>query len=262
MSVPVHILCTVRNPQLLPATLMVFDSLRVGFPKAVVTAHLNCWEQSRIWEKVMGHCNNAKVDHTRIWPTVKHHEWILALIEHEASPFWICDTDIVFFDQIFNIPFDGCALAGRYIPQFYCQFAKAITRPRLHGSLLYLDPAKIKAALDERWKDIPACYALPKPTLQELVFPRYVPHAVGSLDKKAFYDTCAGLFHAIGGQRFTDAQNDSFGHLGSSTLVDVVSEHYSRGNLREWHASVLDQPHLLKGQWQRDQEFYRQCYCE
>lgn len=248
----------------------MFKSIRVGFPSSEITVWWNgpldnsCVERKAVYHAVADGLESPRSTNGPHWwdfPTT-HHEWVLHLIEKETKPFWICDSDIVMFGQIFNIPFDGCALAGRYIPQFYCQFSKAITRPRLHGSLLYLDPAKIKAALDERWKDIPDCYALPTPTLQELVFPRYVPHAVGSLDKTAFYDTCAGLFHAIGGQRFTDAQNDNFGHLGSATLVDVVSEHYSRGNLREWHASVLDQPHLLKGQWKRDQEFYRSAYAD
>ena len=41
---PVHILVTIRKPDLLPAAMMVFKSIRVGFPTAHINVYWNGWD--------------------------------------------------------------------------------------------------------------------------------------------------------------------------------------------------------------------------
>lgn len=267
-SVTVHILATCRKAELLPATLMVFQSLRVGFPTAKVMVQINAFPRDFVPYSEMLIRKSVEVELEKMggkWETVPanattHHEWICSLIEKEKEPFFICDTDICLWSNFECFDFTGAALAGRYVPQFYCNFTKAITRPRLHGCLLYIDPVKVKSKAEEYGNQFPDCYATPRPTLQDLVFPRYVP--CGPMGKVSFYDTCSVLYCAIGGQKFTDEQNLVFDHLQSGTLSDLVAPTYPSGNMREWHAAVLDQPHLIKGQWERDKAFYKSAYAE
>lgn len=259
----VHLLVTVRNEELLRASTLVFDSIRTGFPTAKIRVTLNNMSLKHETDVNLSLLNVASEGSAVLSLTsaVSHHEWILNLLATENDPFWICDTDIVFWDNFECFDFSGCAMAGRYVPQFKCDFAKAITRPRLHTCLLYLDPMLIKQKVKEYGERFPEAYCLPRPTLQDLVFPRYVPQRFGALDKTAFYDTCAGLFHAIGGRVFADEHNFQFDHLNFGTLSDVVATHYPGCEIRESHFAAFQSPSILKGQWQRDAEFYRNRAC-
>jgi hypothetical protein len=259
--VKVHLLVTVRNPDLIGAATMVWNTIRIGFPTADIHATFNDvsihhrsvlhdYLQSAGAERVSSNC----------FP-LDHHHWILSLIEKETEPFWICDTDICFWQNFERFEFKGAALAGRYTPQFYCSFANARTCPRLHTCLLRIDPSEVKVLVKLYGEQFPDTYCTPRPTLADLIFPRYTPYRFGAIQKKYFSDTCSLLYAAIGGQMFTNEQNSAFDHLNFGTLCDVVAPRLG-GSVREMHAAVLDQPHLLKGQWKRDQEFYRNAYAE
>jgi hypothetical protein len=91
-----------------------------------------------------------------------------------------------------------------------------------------------------------------------LIYPQFHPERTGKLLKTYFNDTCSMLYQAIGGQAFTDEQNDVFDHLNFGTLSDLVDPCYGpREAIRQQHFAVFDQPHILKGAWRTDAEFYR-----
>lgn len=266
----VHLLVTVRKPELLRAATLVFDTIRIGFPESQIEAQLNVFPDPSI-PRSAGDAIDAHAGIREAAKTVDvdtfgdgtttHHEWILSLIEKETEPFFICDTDICFWQNFERFEFKGAALVGRYTPQFYCSFANARTCPRLHTCLLRIDPVEVKVLVKLYGEQFPDTYCTPRPTLADLIFPRYTPYRFGAIQKKYFSDTCSLLYAAIGGQMFTDEQNSAFDHLNFGTLSDVVAPCLG-GSVREMHAAVLDQPHLLKGQWKRDQEFYRNAYAE
>jgi hypothetical protein len=98
----VHILATCRNPELLPATLLVFKSIRVGFPTAEIHVVYN--NLSLEHEGILNG-ENRNYHAETILPltsTIIHHEWITLLLEHETEPFFICDTDMVFWNRSSN----------------------------------------------------------------------------------------------------------------------------------------------------------------
>lgn len=275
-AVTVHILATLRKPELLPATLLVFKSIRVGFPSSEIIVQVNpqCdveghpgwtipYSEILISKLVEQELEKSGGPWNRVshGPTT-HHEWLLNLIETEKEPFWICDTDVHFFESMEQFDFNGHPLAGRYVPQFYCDFAGAITRQRIHTFLMRISPSTVKSFVEEYVGQFTDLYCTPRPTLKDLVFPRYTPVRFGCTRKAYFSDTTSLLYQVVGGHSFTDKENEAVGHLGSGTLVDEVSVRYPRGNMMEWHASVLDQPHLLKGQWERDKAFYKSAYSE
>jgi len=246
----VHLLATVRQPDLLPAATLVFKTLRVGFPTVDVTVWVNgpdhYTEIFRAGEKVG---IKAFVELTTV-----HHKWVTYLIEHEQEPFWICDTDVVFFGNMEHFDFGNARLAGRYSPKFNCKFSRAFTMPRLHTCLMRIEPEPLRAAVALYGGLFPDCYATPRPTLEDLVFPRYIPDVEHT--RPSFYDTCGLLYHALGGIKMQPKHMDCFEHLGSATLSDLVAKAYPEYRVRETHFSIFENPQLAKGLGKMQDRFY------
>lgn len=260
----VHVLCTVRKEELLPAATMVFPTLRTGFPTAEITVWWNgpldnnSKERTAVYHAVaeaLLHPRSIGGPHWWDFPTT-HHAWIAHLIARESEPFWICDTDVCFWDDFEQFDFSSVSLAGRYTPQFRCRFVNGITLPRLHTCLLRIDPVKVKSSIAEYVKQFPDIYCSPKPTLTDLVFPRYTPHRLNSTRRTFFNDTCSLLYAAIGGQSFTEEQNKCFGHLQFGTLGDRVAEAYPGANILQSQFAAFEDTELLRDRWKSDQAWY------
>jgi hypothetical protein len=262
----VHLLVTIRKEELFPASVLVFKSIRTGFPTATITAHLNDWAtRKERWGSVLDICTHYGVNPETIPPVegnIEHHDWIRRLFREETDPFFVLDTDVGFWENFEHFDFSNAAMAGRYVPQFFCRFANAITRPRLHTCLLYIDPVQVRNQVDAYASQFPDTYCTPRPSLRDLVFPRYIPYKFGAVTKNYFHDTCCLLYQAIGGQPFDDQQNLAFDHAQSMTISDLVAPHYPGGDIREHHFAIFQNPEVLKGQWLRDKEFYRQRACD
>ena len=83
----VHILATCRKPELLPYTTLVFETLRVGFPKSKIRVTINNIPPERGLASVQDCCKQVDADLDAA--NTIHHEWIAGLIEKETEPFWI-----------------------------------------------------------------------------------------------------------------------------------------------------------------------------
>lgn len=209
---PVHILASCRRPDLAPMTTLVFDSLRTGFPNAEVTVHLNgdvlknCPDAAKAAEAVG--CKVIEKSATI------HHEWIEGLVNKETEPFYLLDTDVIFYNSIEHWRFDG-PLAGWRIPEWQDEFAGAVTRARLHTSLLYVDPQAVRQKLEEFQS------VCPQTPFTPLANP-YHPIVLPVNGRMYFYDTCSILYHSVGGQAFTDQQLDSYFHFFFGCIPDLV----------------------------------------
>lgn len=243
----VHILATCRRPDLLPYTLLVFKTLRTGFPTAAITVYLNSMNPMGTHSQtIVGEANKVGAQ-TMMVDTI-HHCWIEGLLNTQEEPFWILDTDVIFFDNIEQFTFTE-AMAGWRIPEFKDEFSGAITRARLHTSLLYLDPKKIEAALLEYCKPLYLSSFTPQ---VNLVYPVVYPFK----GKSYFCDTCSMLYHAIGGEAFNDAQKDAFFHFNFGTISDLVMPRLrNHDEMQVARQTVLNDPKLAKGLW-RVQEMY------
>jgi hypothetical protein len=98
MNAPLHILATVRNPALLDAALLVFKTLRLGFPHNEVTVYGNGLRSDHAGA-VQQATASAAGTFNWIRPTA-HDVWLEHLIQTQTAPFWICDTDMVFFNPM------------------------------------------------------------------------------------------------------------------------------------------------------------------
>lgn len=242
----VFILATCRREDLIPFTMLVFKTFRNGFPTAELDVYSNgtvmCGQPLKDVVEAIG-------GRLFISEETTHHAWIRMLLQKQKEPFWICDTDMVFYRSVEDWKFEG-PLAGYRIPEFYDEFTKATTRARLHTSLLYVDPVRVMELVN--------AYALKHPLTEynppaNLVDPLYMP-----LDGRTiFYDTLAMLYHAIGGTEFNPQQKDSYFHFHFGTFSDMVLP-VLQDNIYLMAArdSVLANPQLGLGMWRAQDEYF------
>lgn len=236
---------------------MVFDTLRVGFPKAHVTVYDNAIGDSvpSIAVKIQPVFRVADEVIELITQT-DHSTWIEQLIREENEPFYLCDTDIVFWGSVEELDFAGAPLAGRLVPRFFDSFTNCITLPRLHTSLLYVDPVLVRQKMCEYFEQFPATPFNPRP---DLIRPKFFPVRnpnTGKLDN-FFHDVCCLLYQVVGGTIFRERELDKFDHLNFGTISDVVAPHYPEQDFREAHFVAFENPSLMRGNWRKDDLWYR-----
>ena len=243
----VHILATCRKLELLPYTTLVFETLRVGFPTAKVFVTINnippeCGRQA-VLDCITKVGAGFDDDNTI------HHEWIDKLIQTEQEPFWVCDTDLIFFDSFENVTSDS-PLTGWCIPEWQDEFSGAITRSRLHPSLLRIDPKLVKEKLAAFRSVTPDTPFTP---FCNPVYPICLPFN----GRMYFHDTLSLLYHAIGGQPFTDEQLDNYFHFNFGTIPDIVIPRLSGSRkMVEAREMVMANPRLGRGAWRNQQDYY------
>lgn len=246
MKPKVFILATCRNTELLPATLLVFNSLRMGFPTAdvVVFDNGNSPEHRRaIAEK----CDSTGCSLIEI-PRTTHVKWIEALFQAETVPFYLLDTDVAFWSKVEHWQFDT-AIAGRRMPQFFDLYTRCVTMTRLHTCLMYVNPAKVKAEVARCKESFVSDFG--DNSLINLFKSFFCITPDG---QRTYYDTAAMLSYHVSATDFNDEHNAAFDHLNCGSYADVVDPVY-RG-LLDSHRKVYCDPHLLRGAWTRQKNFF------
>jgi hypothetical protein len=247
MAANVHILATCRKPELEPFTELVFKTLRVGFPTLPVTAHIN-FDATVLCPSLAKLCKSVGAKTVRV-DTI-HHQWIEKLILSESEPFWIVDTDVVFYESFEEFT-TRKALAGFRVPEWKDEFAGAVTRSRLHPSLLYIDPNLFKDQISGFSKCLPA--SSPFTPFHNPIYPVAIP-LNGVM---YFHDTMSLAYHAIGGEAFNDLAKNKYFHFNFGTLSDVVLPRLSEGEcLMKARDAVLANPELGRGAWREQEEYY------
>jgi hypothetical protein len=256
VSYPVKILAQCTNPELLKATTMVFETLRVGFPTAEVTVYWKGLDKSSEWKAVGDACQKAEVQHFFSIPEGPHADWIQRMVEENQEPFYLCDTDMVFWKSFEGFRFGEAPLAGRFVPQFFDKFTQCATRPRLHTALLYIDPDRVRSATQSYFEAVPNTPYNPRPNLYRPVF---YPFRTGKVLRNYFHDVCGLLYQAIGGASFHVEHLDANDHMQCGTIVDTVGARYP--DMRICNYAAMDNPKILKGAWRQDDAFYAANAC-
>lgn len=254
MNVPnVKILVTCRDREILRGSTLVFDSLRTGFPTAHVTVYLNDIKDLSCKEEIIEACKKAKVDNVIDLknPTI-HHVWIETLVMTEDDPFICLDTDIIFWGKCEEWAFFK-PLAGRLIPEFWDDFTNCITRPRLHGSHLWVRPVEVRKLIEDYRKQFPVTPFNPG---ANLFHPVYLPFMLKGKVLNFFHDTACLLYQAFGGDAFEEKHLNCFDHLNAGTISDLVSPHLPDIRLREAHFAIFENPSLARGAWRQQNNYY------
>lgn len=251
MTTNVHILATCLDDSLMDATLLVFKTLRIGFPKANVTV----WANGMSPENGVTLSKAATDNGCGVIPVdrVSHDRWIESLLAKSPEPFWVLDTDVVFFDAFPQILFPGLFLSGRFEPAFVEPWTKTHRVARLHTCLLFMDPDTIRAKM-RAWMTRWHPKGFPFMPMAELIKQYYVPQGE---DKPAlFYDTCAGLWQALGGTPFSDTQNSTFAHLHCGTYSNRIAG--ALPGIVEIQQAIMNDPGLARGLTEKQNQFYKE----
>lgn len=249
----VYILATVRNPALLEAALLVFKTLRTGFPTARVHVHGNAIEPF-LENEVARAAQKAGAIFTRTVRRIAHDEWIEELVLGAAQPIWVVDTDVVFFDAVETFELDRqAAAAGRLEPEFLEEWTQSTHVERLHTSCLWLNAPRIRAAGRQWMGRFPAIWHTAQ---MNLIRQQFIPVAG---QEPLFYDTCAGMYQALGGQAFTPEQDQAFEHLHCATYSDLITPAVpSLADLARVHKEIYSNPSLARGLLREQSKYYEQ----
>jgi len=247
LNIPVHILVTCRNPDLFAASALVFDTIRTGFPTAriIVTGNALDLEQE---DEIRKHVERIKGGFANLYH-VMHHEWIARLIANELDPFIICDTDIIFWQNMEGFLFRG-PMHGRRVPAFRCPVTETDTMDRLHTALLYIEP---EAFLEyRRQKDEnPAATLHPCFTPMDLVDP--VRFAMRMPGRIWHHDTLGQAYHVLGGEPFSEEILNCYDHVSCGTYLDLLDEKIPGS--RERQMEYVRHPETARGLWRKQQKY-------
>lgn len=249
MKPRVFILATCRKQELLPATLLVFDTLRVGFPTADVVVMAN---GNDAFDNIAIRAKCKETDSQFICrKRTGHYQWIEALMEdqRDQSPFYLLDTDVVFWNKVEDWEFTT-AIAGRAMPEFFDRHTKCMTAPRIHTCLMYVNPQMLHDELDKLWASFPEDFGG-----NDLVNPYKSFFCIDPRGRRIYYDTAAMLSYMVSKTEFTDNQNRRFDHMNCGTYADVVEPVYP--GIIETHRKIYKDPSLLSGAWDRQKRFFQ-----
>lgn len=243
----VEILATCRNPKLVRATLLVFDTIRVGFPTSEIVVHGNGLHpliEEMVWRSVQ------KVGGKMIpGPAMRHDDWVQKMIWLNDKPFVICDTDMIFWEQVQQWEFDH-PWAGRLTPEYLDPYSKTIHRQRLHTSLLFIRPDELRDRMLRFDGAFPKASIFPHTI--DFIHQQLQPVRIGETVHTFFMDTGANLYHSVGGDAFTEEQLDCFSHLHAGTWSDLINDH----EFTSFHEQVYADPEKARGLWRKQEEFY------
>lgn len=244
MMAHVFILASCRNPALLAGTLLVFQTLRTGFPTAGVTVIGNALQGDAL-AAVSAACGQTGAAFTNADATI-HDAWVDQLVLRQSAPFVIVDTDMVFWESVEGWQFIH-PLAGEHQLPWYDEYSGCVYRERLHTCLLFVDPVEVRRRIAEWAGTIRTAPWRPQIELvRQSIQPR--------LNKCPVYcDTAANLYQAIGGQHFTPRQQTAYAHLHAGTWVDICQPHLTAApDLAAAHAAVYRNGQVAREFHQRE----------
>jgi len=209
MKPTVVILTYCENPALAYGTLLVFDTLRVGFPTNDIVvidngSHLDIRQKIKT-AAILAGCSFVQKERFNF---VEHYQWVL-LNQTQWSSVVLLDPDIVFWGEM-KYESEDVLMSGRLIPEF--KRKNIVSMPRLHPSNLYF------------------------PNLQHLrskiaEIPSWGFNPIGQISAAMngviySWDTCAPLYHAFKNNclAFKEAQLNLYDHLFYGSHLPLLTK--------------------------------------
>lgn len=250
MRETVHILATVRKAALLPAALLVFRTLRTGFPFAEVRVWGNDLDPESA--AAVRRAARACAAHFENRSYSSHDVWIESAVLNLDAPFWIVDTDVVFTGPMGDGGRCGEEFAGRFEPEFIEPTTGMTHVERLHTAVMWIDPRKLRAGMR-------ACMGQVLPPWRNSgLFPFVRQTFLGQRGGRGlFFDTMAGCWQSGMGRPFSELENSQFEHLHAATYVDQLNPELGRP-LARVHQEIYARPERAQGLRQAQDEYYRE----
>lgn len=240
----VFILTYCEHPALAYGALMVFKTLRLGFPTAEVVV-IDNGSHPDVLPLIEKEAFGAGC---AFMPTSRQHflsfyRW--ALFEQtKTNSIVLLDPDVVFWNSVEDWKFDGL-MAGRLIPDLYNY--GVISLSRLHPSHLWVpNVEKLRKALGNTNAN---------------GFDPLHQFSAPINGKMYFWDTGAGLYQALASQceSFSDAQLDCYDHLFYGSHFPVIQPTLNDDGLTYTAHQAVARGDLasLKGIWREQDKHFK-----
>jgi hypothetical protein len=240
----VVILTYCEHPALAYGALMVFETLRVGFPTAEVIV-IDNGSHPDVVPLIEKAALNAGCSFTAAprQHFLSFYRWML-LEQESMDTVVLLDPDVVFWKSVEDWQFDGL-MAGRLIPDLYNYGVTSLSR--LHPSHLWVpDVAKLRAALGNTSAN---------------GFDPLRQFSAPANGKMYFWDTGAGLYQALASkcESFSEAQLDCYDHLFYGSHLPVIQPALNDEDLTytAHQAAARGELASLKGIWRAQDEHFK-----
>lgn len=245
----VFILTTCMSPANLDKTLMVFKTLRVGFPTADVYVADN-FSDSSVVPDIEDAATRAGAYFYRLLERTEHGKFIGGVLERHVQlgltdPVVFIDTDMAFWANCEGIDIKGALFGGRFIPKI--ETPDGIHIARVHPSFFIVPDAK---ALMEACKDVADS------GFQGINFKPFEScYYVDNDGRHVLVDTCSAVTGALGHRayHFGPAELERYDHIFLGTIPDMVGivplHDDTRGVIAVGHE--LERVEDLKGLWRQ-----------
>lgn len=236
----VTILTYCAHPALAYGTMLVFKTLRTGFPTARIEVFDN-GSHPEVREQIMKACAEVDADFTAMTPRhwVDHYRWLLLEREHDDGPLVLLDPDVALWENVEGWDFGNALMAGRLMRE--AKSGPIVSHGRLHPSMLWVpDLQRFRANV-----------------AAEGIAPRLLA-GPGRVD---FWDTLAVAYGANAADcRPFDAEHlDCFDHLFFGAHLPLIDAITGDGldAIRAGHraAAAGDLP-AFRGAWRRQDEYF------
>lgn len=233
--------------EVLYGNLLTAKTLRVGFPTTPIHVFDNASapELRPIIEKAYREigCSYHQID-----KEITHTGFLLNVMSHPTHDSVVfLDPDLVFWDNMEECKFDGL-MHGRFIPDFYDQYAGCNTLARLHTSLLVFPKLKeLWGRIADIEKDKFEFEAV-RPTMRRL-------------DGKWYrWDTMASMYEFLGDKAvaFTENELNRYDHLFCGTNFLHVQKQLNNLEFEKTHiAAAKNDLEKLRGVRTKQDEFFK-----
>lgn len=232
MNPTVVILTYCEHPSLAYGALLVFETLRVGFPTFNVVVIDNGSHPDVVPRiKAAAEAAGASFTPTERHDFIEHYRWMVCE-QDQLDSFILLDPDVVFWKSVEDWKFDG-VMAGRLIPDLTTGGVTSLSR--LHPSHIWVPSAK-------RLRELGVAIELRR-------------------EGDKFWDTLATIYQDHGDkcQPFTEAQLDCYDHLFYGSHFPAIEPRLKDDDLtyQSHRKAAAGDLESLRGIW-RDQERYFQ----
>lgn len=219
----VHVITYCNNLDLLYGSLLVFETIKKGFPNStIIISENNSLPEAKIEISKVAKDLNAK--YIEVPPGYSHTTLIENIIDCETEPFAIVDPDVIFWNRFDSVS-ESSLIEGRYIPAFKDPYSKCITHERLHTSLLKIsNPIALKALI----KEIKSVFFDWDPFKPIMYFENETWKRFDG-----FASLCALTKNYL--HSFTEEELNCYDHLFCGSHITLVADH-----MGEWKNLFLD----------------------
>lgn len=242
MKVFIHPTCT--TPDHLGKTLMVFKTLRVGFPTADIYVVDNASDPATV-PAIEDAAAAVGANFYRRSERIEYGKFITEVIRTQTGAVAIVDTDVAFWASCEDIDMGGALFGGRYIPKI--ETPAGVHVARIHPSLFLVPDAQ------KLWE---ACRHVADTGFRGIEFKPFESCYYFDNDgRTVLVDTCAAVSGALADRayRFGPADLERYDHLFMGSIPEMVDlvplPDDVRGVIAVGHS--LERPEDLKGIWRQ-----------